>query len=90
MPPRKDPIPNQDINMLGTVKHQIIPPKLPKFCPGQKSLRNEADNDHKDSTDTSRTDKEDPVDNLKSTNNKIAMTNTKREIIKINTAIKVL
>ena len=36
--PRKDPIPNQDINMLGIKKYQSLPPHLPKFCPGYKLL----------------------------------------------------
>ena len=31
LPPRKDPIPNPDINMLGTEKDQIIPPQLVIF-----------------------------------------------------------
>ena len=35
-PPRKDPIPNQYINMLGTKKYQILPPQLAKFCPEYK------------------------------------------------------
>ena len=30
-PQRKDPIPNQDINMLGTKKDQSLPPKLAIF-----------------------------------------------------------
>ena len=40
-PPRKDPIPNQDINSLGTKKYQSLPPQLAKFCTGCKSLFNE-------------------------------------------------
>ena len=39
-PPRKDLIPNQDINMLGTEKYQSLPPQLTKFRPGYKSLIN--------------------------------------------------
>ena len=69
-PPRKYPIPNQDINMLGTVKDQSLPPQLPKFCPGQKSLINEADDDCHDYTDTSCTNNKYSVDNIKATNNK--------------------
>ena len=42
LPPIKDPIPNQDINMLGTEKYQSLPPKLAKYCPGYKSLINKA------------------------------------------------
>ena len=32
-PPRKDPIQNQYIKMLGTKKYQSLPPQLAKFCP---------------------------------------------------------
>ena len=35
-PPRKDPIPNQDINMSGTEKYQSLPPQLARFRPGYK------------------------------------------------------
>ena len=70
MPQRKDPIPDQNINMLGTKKYQNFPPQLPKFCPGYKLLRNEADDDSNDSTDMSRTDKEDFLENVKAMNNK--------------------
>ena len=35
-PPGKDPIPNQDINMLGTKKDQSLLLNLPKFVPGYK------------------------------------------------------
>ena len=69
-PPIKDPIPNQDINMLGTKKDQSIPPQLAKFRPVYKSLINEAEDCHNDSTYTSLTDKEDYVYNLKASDNK--------------------
>ena len=69
-PPRKDPIPNQDINMIRTVKDQNIPPQLLKFCLGYKSLINEADDDCHDSTDISCTDNKYSAYNLKATNNK--------------------
>ena len=58
-PPRKDPIPNQYKNNLGIEKYQSLPPHLPKFPPGFKSLRNEADDDNPESTDTSFTDRDD-------------------------------
>ena len=38
-PQRKDPIPNQDIDMLGTEKDQSLPPQWAKFRPGYKSLQ---------------------------------------------------
>ena len=38
-------------------KDQSLPPHLPKFCPGYKSLRNKVDDDCHKCTDTSRTDK---------------------------------
>ena len=56
-PTRKDSIPNQYINTLGTEKGQIIPPQLPKFRPIYKSLRNKAGDDRYDSINISCTDK---------------------------------
>ena len=70
LPPRKDPIPNQDINMLGTKTNQVLTPQLAKFLPGYKSLINELEDGRNYSTDTSRTDKKDSVNNLKSIHNK--------------------
>ena len=72
-PPRKYKIPNQDKNNLGLQKYQCLPPHVPPFPPGFKSLRNEANDDNPESTDTSRTDKYDTertdrydsIDNLK-------------------------
>ena len=32
--PRKDPIPNQDINRLRTKKDQSLPPQPDKYFPG--------------------------------------------------------
>ena len=63
LPPRMDPIPNQDINILITKKYQSLPPHLEKYPPGFKSLLNHAhdhnslEDDNNDSTDTSRNDK---------------------------------
>ena len=56
--------------MLGTKKNQKFPPQLAKFRPVYKSLINESEYGLNDSTDTSLTDKEDYVDNLKAVNNK--------------------
>ena len=77
-PQRKDPIPNQDKNTLGIEKDQSLPPHVPKFSPGFKSLINEAYDDNHESTntsrpdknDTSRTDKYDYIENLKAMRNK--------------------
>ena len=77
-PPRKDLIPNKNKNTLLIKKYHSLPPHLPKFPPGFKSLRNEASNDHDEYIDTSRndkdhlerTDKYEYIENLKSTNNK--------------------
>ena len=66
----KYPVTNQYINMLVTKKDQSFPPRLAEFCPVNKSLINKAEDDRNDSTDTSRTDKEYFVDNLKAMNNK--------------------
>ena len=59
LPPRKDPIPNQDQNTSGIKKDQSLPPHVPTFPPRLKSLGNEADDDHHESIYTSRTDKDD-------------------------------
>ena len=45
MTPRKDPIPNQDINRLSTKKDKSLPPQLAKISLGFKLLINEA-HDH--------------------------------------------
>ena len=70
MLPRKDPIPNQYINIFGTKKDQSLPSQLANYRPGYKSLINKAEDGRNDSTDASRTDKEDSVKNLKDINNK--------------------
>ena len=75
-PPRKDPIPNQYKNTL-FIEKKSLPPHSPKFPPGFKSLKNKAADDHHESIytsrtdkyDTSRTDKDESIENLKSTNN---------------------
>ena len=77
MPPRKDPIPNQDKNTLGLQNDQCLTPHLPPFPPGFKSLRNEADNYNPETTDTScideydmsRTNRDDSIENVKSIKN---------------------
>ena len=51
-------------------KHQSLLPHLPKFPPGFKSLRNESNDYRHESTDTSRTDKDDSMENIKAMNNK--------------------
>ena len=58
-PPRKDPIPNQNKNTLGLEKDQSLPPHVPPIPPGFKSLRNQANYDSPESTDNSRTYKDD-------------------------------
>ena len=50
-PPINDPIPNQDINMLGTEKDQSLPPQLAKNIPGYKSPINVVQDCRNDSTD---------------------------------------
>ena len=52
-------------------KNQSLPPQLGRFCPGYKSLINKLEDGRNYSTYTSRTDKEDYVDNLKTINKKI-------------------
>ena len=45
-PPWKDPISNQDKNTLGLEKYQSLPPHIPPFPAGFKSLGKEADDDN--------------------------------------------
>ena len=74
---RKDPIPNQDKNTLGLQKYQCLPPHVPPFPTGFKSVRNEANYDNPETTytsrtdkyDTSRTNRDDYIENVKSMNN---------------------
>ena len=97
-PPRTDTNPNQDKNILGLEKYQCLPSNVPLFYSGIKSLRNEADDDDHETTDTSRPDKDDTshtnrndsIENLKSTKKTMMMTNTKRIIRKIRTVMKFL
>ena len=97
-PPRNDPVQNQDKNTLGIEKYQSLPPHLPKFPPVFKSLRNDVENDYNESIyksctdkdDTPRTDKDDSIENLKSTNKRIVTTNTKKIIRNINTVMELL
>ena len=89
-PTRKDLIPNQDINILRTKTYQSLPPQLAKYCPGYKSLINAAEYGRNYSTDTSCTDKEDSVNNLKAINKKTLMTNTKMITHKTITIMKLL
>ena len=70
LPPRKYPILNQDMNILGTKKDTILPPQLEKYCPRYKSSINKAEDGRNDYTDTSQTDKEYYENNLKVINNK--------------------
>ena len=58
-PSRIDPILNQDKKTLEIQKDKFLPPHLPPFPPGFKSLRNEANDDDPGTTDTSCTDKDD-------------------------------
>ena len=58
-PPRKDTIPNQDKNTLGLQKYQCFTSHVPPFSSRFKSLRNQANSDNPETTDTSHTDKDD-------------------------------
>ena len=59
-------------------KYQCLPPHVPTFPPGFKSLRNEENDDNPETKDTSCTDKDDTsftkqydyIENVKSTMNK--------------------
>ena len=97
-PARKDPILNQDKNTLGIRKDQSLPPHVPKFPPGFKSLRNQADDDHHESTDTPCTDKDDmsrnnsddSIENVKATKNTNDDDEYKEDNFNIKTVKKVL
>ena len=58
-PPRKDIIPNQNKYTLGLPKYQFLQSHIPPFSSGFKLLRNKANDDNPETTDTSRTDKDD-------------------------------
>ena len=97
-PPRKDPIPNHDKNTLGIKKHQFLTSHVSPFYYRFKSLRNEANDDNPETTDTSRTDKDDmshtnqddSIENLKAMKNPMMIINTKRRIFNIKTVMKLL
>ena len=77
-PPRKDPITDQDKNTLGLKKYQCLPAHLPPFSYVIKALRNEANDDNPETTDTShtgeddrsRSNRDDSIEYVKSTKNK--------------------
>ena len=58
-PPRKYPIQNHDKKTLGTQKYQCLTSDVPLFSSGIKSLRNEGNDENPETTDISRTDKDD-------------------------------
>ena len=74
-PPRKDPSPNQDINIFITKQYPILPPIKAKCPPGFKPLfidahdPNGAEYVPNYSTDNSSNEKEDSANKLKVTNN---------------------
>ena len=59
LPPIKDTISNQYKNNFGLKKYQSLPPHVPKFPSGFKSLRNKANDDNPESTDTSHNYRDD-------------------------------
>ena len=86
-PPRKDSITNQDKSTLGLQKDKCLPSYVTPFSSGFKSLRNKANDDNPetidtsctDKYDTSRTNRDDFIENVKAMKKKM-MTNTKRRI----------
>ena len=58
-PPRKYPIPNQDLKHIKLKKDQCLTADVPPFLPGNKSLRNEENDDNPETIDTSHTEKDD-------------------------------
>ena len=61
LPQRKDPLPNQDKNTSGLKKDRCLTPHVPPFPSGFISLSNKAYDDNSETTDTSRTDKDDTL-----------------------------
>ena len=96
MSPRKDPIPNQDKNILGIQKDQYLTLHVPQLSPVIKSLRNGANDDNPENTDTSRTDiydasctnRYDSIENMKAVK-KMMTKNTNRKICNTKTVMKV-
>ena len=97
-PPIMHPIPNHDKNTLELPKYKCLPLYVPPLPPGFKLLRNEANDDNSVTIYTSRTDKDDTsltnqddyIENVKAMKKKMIMTNTKKIIHNINTVMKVL
>ena len=62
LPPRKDPITNQDSSRIITQQDPILPPLLSKWSTGHKTFiddvhfSNKIENKHSDSTDYACTD----------------------------------
>ena len=67
-PQRKYPIPYQGITKLGTKIYKILSPQPAKYWTGYKALIHVAEEDCNNSTDTSCTNKEDSINNLKAIN----------------------
>ena len=73
--PRKDPIPNQDINILITQPDPNLPPIIEKYPTGYKPLCNDTnypndiEDSPNDSTDNSRNDNEYYMNKLKVNHN---------------------
>ena len=97
-PPRNDPIPNQDKNNLGLQKYQCLPSHVPPFPSVIQSLRNEANDNNPETTDTSRIDKDDmsrtnrdvSIENVKAIKITTMMAKTKRIIRNFKRVMKVL
>ena len=97
-PPRKGPIPNQDKNTLVIQKDLCLPSHVTPFSSGFKSLRNNSNDDNPETTDTSRTDKDDTsrtnwdysIENVKAMKKQMMMTNTNRIIRNIKKVMKLL
>ena len=71
LPPRKDPIPNQDSTIIINKKYPILPPLLEKWPTEYKSFindtyfSNKTEVKHNDSKDNSYTENEDSVNKPK-------------------------
>ena len=79
-------------------EHQCLPPHVPPFPTGIKSLINEENNDNPETTytsriykyDTSHTNLDDSIENKKDMKNPMIMTKTKRILSNTKTVMNVL
>ena len=58
-PPNKNSVPDHNKNTIGLQKYKYLPSHISPFASGFKSLKNKANDDRTETTDTSRNNKYD-------------------------------